>query len=173
MTPEAAVEIGEMIGTVTVSRDTAEMKGGTFMHVRVTVDISRPLCRGRKIMFDEDSESWVSFQYERLPNICFWCGMLSHDDKYCDLWLGSKGTLSVESQQFGHWIRASQFSPARRQTLEVKGFEGGDNHQLNSTKVAAKPIQNLGKEVVPLRPMLQDFGQEAREGNTNHQRWSW
>ncbi|KAK7859446.1 hypothetical protein CFP56_005895 [Quercus suber] len=49
--------------------------------------------------------------------------MLSHDDKDCDLWLGSKGTLPTESQQFGHWIRASQFSPGRRQTIEVKGFE--------------------------------------------------
>lgn len=57
MTPEAAVEIGETIGHVIVSRDTAEMKGGTFMGVRVTMDISRPLCRGRKIMLDEDSES--------------------------------------------------------------------------------------------------------------------
>lgn len=34
MTPEAAVEIGETIGPVIVSRDTAEMKGGTFMRVR-------------------------------------------------------------------------------------------------------------------------------------------
>lgn len=90
--------------------------------------------------------------------------MLSYDDKDCDLWLGSKGTLSVESQQFGHWIRASQFSPARRQTLEVKGFRGGNNHQLNSSRVVAKPKQNLGTEVVALRPLLQEVEQEARVG---------
>ncbi|XP_065628186.1 uncharacterized protein LOC136066979 [Quercus suber] len=77
LTPKAAVEITETIGPVTVSRDTAEMKGGTFMRVRVVIDISRPLCGGRKIMYDEDSERWASFQYERLPNICFWRGMLS------------------------------------------------------------------------------------------------
>lgn len=105
MTPEAAVEIGETIGPVTVSRDVAKMKGGgTFMRVRVNVDISKPLCRGRKVTFDDDLENWVSFQYERLPNICFWCGMLSHDDSDCELWMSSKGMLPVESQQFGHWI---------------------------------------------------------------------
>lgn len=98
MTLEAAVEIGETIGPVTVSRDTNEMKGGTFMHVRVAIDISRPLCRGRKVMFEEESKSWLSFQYERLPNICFTCGILSHDNKDCKLWLSNKGTLLVESQ---------------------------------------------------------------------------
>lgn len=98
MTPEAAVEIGETIGPVTVSRDTNEMKGGTFMHVRVAIDISRLLCRGRKVMFDEESKSWLSFQYERLPNICFTCGILSHDNKDCKLWLSNKGTILVESQ---------------------------------------------------------------------------
>ena len=72
MTLEAAMEIGETIGPVTISRDTTKIKGGSFMCVRVSIDIFRPLCRGRKVTFDEDSESWVSFQYERLPNICFW-----------------------------------------------------------------------------------------------------
>lgn len=131
MTLEATIEIGETVGPVIGSRDTMEMKGGTFMRVQVSVDISRPLCRGRKVMFDEGLESWVSFQHECLPNICFWCGMLSHDDKDCELWLNSKGKLPIESQQFGHWIRASQFSPIRRQTLEVKGFrEGVARHNL-------------------------------------------
>lgn len=102
MTLEATIEIGETVGPVIGSRDTMEMKGGTFMRVQVSVDISRPLCRGRKVMFDEGLESWVSFQHECLPTICFWCGMLSHDDKDCELWLNSKGKLPIESQQFGH-----------------------------------------------------------------------
>lgn len=62
------------------------------MRIRTTIDITQPLCRGRRIMFDEDSESWVTFQYERLPNMCFWCGRLTHTDKDCELWLKSKGT---------------------------------------------------------------------------------
>ncbi|KAK7832538.1 uncharacterized protein CFP56_026312 [Quercus suber] len=165
LTPEAAVEIGETIGPVTVSRDTNEMKGGTFMRVRVSVDISRPLCRGRKVSFDEETESWVSFKYERLPNICFWCGMLSHDDKDCDLWLGSKGTLPTESQQFGHWIRASQFSPGRRQTIEVKGF-GEGMYQPSSYKGTALPTQRQRKEVVPSRPLLQEGGQDVDGGSS-------
>nr|POE85857.1 uncharacterized protein CFP56_18206 [Quercus suber] len=123
MNPETAIEIGESIGEVIIPQNASEMHGGTFMRVRVLVDISRPLCRGRKVNFEEDLEGWVSFQYERLPNICFWCGMLSHDDKECEIWLKSNGNLSMEQQQYGHWIKASIFSLARRQVLEVKGYE--------------------------------------------------
>ncbi|XP_050259025.1 uncharacterized protein LOC126704027 [Quercus robur] len=74
MTPETAIKIGESIGEVVMSRDESKMRGGTFMRVRVWVDVSRPLCRGRKVNFEDDLEGWVSFQYERLPNICFGVG---------------------------------------------------------------------------------------------------
>lgn len=96
MTPETALEIGKSIGHVSIPQDTSEMKGGTFLRVRVTVDISRPLCRGRKVAFDDKMEGWVSFQYERLPNLCFWCGLLLHGDKDCEIWLKSKGTLPLD-----------------------------------------------------------------------------
>ena len=36
---------------------------GSFMRVRVLIDISRPLCRGRVIALDDDRDQWVSFKY--------------------------------------------------------------------------------------------------------------
>ena len=73
------------------------------------------------------------FQYERFLNICYWCGLVSHDDKDCIMWLSSKGTLMVEQQQFGPWIRASQFNPARKETVEVRGYD--NSHQSSSHDV--------------------------------------
>ena len=83
------------------------------MRVQTTIDVSIPLFRGRRIMFDDDNEGWVAFQYERLPNLCYWCGMLTHNNKDCEVWLKSKGSLSVDRQQFVPRLRAPQFSPAR------------------------------------------------------------
>lgn len=98
----------------------------------------------------------MEFQYERLPNICYWCGMLTHADKECKAWLKSKGELSVDNQQFGPWLRASQFSLARRQTMEVKGFEmdqslhqpgrgGGKDGDLTSgnSRAGKEPVQEV------------------------------
>ena len=61
MTLEMAEFIGETIRLVIKSNDPMEMKGGTFMRVRVMVDVTRPLCQGRRISFDEEVEGWVAF----------------------------------------------------------------------------------------------------------------
>lgn len=65
--------------------DYAEMEGGDFMRARVLMDISKPLSQGRKITLDNGEVGWVSFKLERLPNICYWCGCLTHSDKECEL----------------------------------------------------------------------------------------
>ena len=123
LTTKAALSLGKTLGTITKPKDDAEMRGGNFMRVRVAVDITKPLCCGRKVSWDQTEKGWVSFLYERLPNICYWCGLLSHDDKDCVLWLNSKGMLTAADQQFGPWIRAPQFNPVRRAVVEVQGFE--------------------------------------------------
>nr|POF12390.1 uncharacterized protein CFP56_52682 [Quercus suber] len=123
MTVDVAISLGETLGIVTKPKDEAEMKGGQFMRVRVAVDVTKPLCRGRMITWDQGRDRWVSFMYERLPNMCYWCGLLSHDDKECEMWLSSKGGLSKKEQQFGPWLSAPQFNPARKAIIEVQGFE--------------------------------------------------
>nr|POE45416.1 hypothetical protein CFP56_20088 [Quercus suber] len=59
---EAMLNIGETLGFVTIPKDSGEMKGGSFMKVTVEVDITKPLCRGRKISWDQDYEGWVAFK---------------------------------------------------------------------------------------------------------------
>ena len=44
--------------------DGGETMGDGFFRVRVKVDISKPLCRGRVISLENGKELWVSFKYE-------------------------------------------------------------------------------------------------------------
>ena len=71
MTLEIALEIGETMGSVMVPQDWSEMKRGTFMLIQVKIDVTRPLCHGRRVAFEDGLEGWIAFQYERLHNICF------------------------------------------------------------------------------------------------------
>ena len=71
MNLEIALEIGETVGSVMVPQDWSEMKRGTFMCIQVKIDVTRPLCHGRRVAFEDGLEGWIAFQYERLPNICF------------------------------------------------------------------------------------------------------
>ena len=59
--------------------------------------------------------------------------MVSHADKDCTIWLSSKGSLKVEDQQFGHWIRATLVNPSRKSVMDVKGFEKKDTHSCVSS----------------------------------------
>ena len=55
------------------------------------MDITVPLCRGRLVSLGREKEVWISFRYECLPNICYWCGCFDHDNMDCDIWLNSEG----------------------------------------------------------------------------------
>ncbi len=62
------------------------------MRVRVRLDISKPLCRGRKLGLVKGVEGWVSFEYERMPNFCYWCGIPNHGDGDYEDWLRTPPT---------------------------------------------------------------------------------
>ena len=113
LTDEVAFKLGDTLGNVIRTGDSSDMRGRTFMRVRVSLNILEPICRGRCVTFGQNSEGWIYFSYERLPNICYWCGRFTHDDKECLVWLQSKGSIVVEDQQFGAWLQAPQFNPTR------------------------------------------------------------
>lgn len=78
LTWKAATDIVSVVGRVDESAlEDEKFEGCNFMRVRVAVDVTKPLCRGRKIALSDGSDSWVSFRYERLPNLCYWCGKLT------------------------------------------------------------------------------------------------
>ena len=118
-----AKQIGKTIGVLSPYRREAEMIAGDFLRVRVEVDVSKPLCRGRKVTLDNKEELWVAFNNEKLPNFCYWCEMVCHDDKDCDFWLSSKGLLPIESQEFRAWMRATPFNLGRKTFSSIPGLE--------------------------------------------------
>ena len=81
MTMEAAEKICAVIGDVSRPMDPRESEGGMFLCLKISIDLSLPLCRGRLISLENGKQTWVSFKYERLPNLCYWCGQLTHNDK--------------------------------------------------------------------------------------------
>ena len=130
MTIEAAEGICQTLGRVIHCSDDDETDGGEFMRVRVELDITKLLSRGRRVRFGPDSEGWVSFRYERLPIFCYWCGRLTHDAKECDIWIRSKGSLHAQQQQFGEWMRAPQVNMLRRKVISVAGQEDWRTHRV-------------------------------------------
>ena len=120
-----AYGVGETLGAVSKAFHAGELIGGNFLRVRVGVNVSLPLNRGRKVLLGTDEEVWVSFKYEKMPNFCYWCGMVSHDAKECSIWLASKASLPLDQQEYGSWLRADPFSVGKKSFLFIPG-SGGD-----------------------------------------------
>ena len=108
-TRAVAEKICGTAGLVDKNSEEGEIMGDGFIRVRVKVDISKPLCRGRVISLENGKEIQISFMYEQLSNLCYWCGSLTHDNRDCELWIESGGTLPSEAQQYGAWIKALPF----------------------------------------------------------------
>ena len=98
--------IGRSLGTLLLMIDSEEEGGkGNNLRAHVKVDISQHLSRVRKAWSEGKVIGWAALKYECLPNSCYCYGMVSHDDRDCERWLRSKGSLKNEDQHYGECPR--------------------------------------------------------------------
>ena len=74
LTRKVVEKLCDTVGEVQKSIGAVDDDGGSFFRVPVLVDVTLLLCRRRVISLPNGSKSWVNFKYERLPNVCYWCG---------------------------------------------------------------------------------------------------
>ena len=122
MTVAVVEKICEVISDVLHLKDPKDADGGSVLRLKISIDMSLPLCRGWLVTLENDKQVWVSFKYERLPNLCYWCGHLTHVDKDCAIWIESEGTLRIDERQFGPSLRAPAFVLSRKDVIMVPGF---------------------------------------------------
>ena len=80
-TKEAGLRIGGILGEVEkVDVDEKGFSLGGHLRIRVSMDITQLLCRGRQVRIGESVATWVDFKYERLPIFFYWCWKLDHDE---------------------------------------------------------------------------------------------
>nr|XP_023928474.1 uncharacterized protein LOC112039800 [Quercus suber] len=123
LTDETTVMIGNLVGNVIHSQIKEKLMGGDFLRIRVNVEITKLLCRGHWVLLEAGREVWVLFKYEKIPNFCYWCGLVSHDDKNCGKWLVSKGILDITNQEYNAWLPAPPFNHGKKTMVSVKGYE--------------------------------------------------
>ena len=145
---EIAEELCDAVGLVNREARDEDVDGGSFFRVRVQVDISVPLCRGRVLSIEDEEEHWVSFKYERLPNLCYWCGCLDHTDRDCERWIESDGSLRNSDKEYGPWIRASPIQGRRKPVVVVPGFyearkKGGSGKVSEAAMQATPPSKEV------------------------------
>lgn len=56
-----------------------------FLRIKVAIDCFRPLKSKMRIKKVGGDSLWIQFKYERLPSFCFYCGIIGHTEKFCEL----------------------------------------------------------------------------------------
>jgi hypothetical protein len=109
MCQKVGLQIGATLGEVEEVETNDEGFGwGEYLRVRVKLDLSKPIPRGRRLKLQGET-IWVIFKYERLPRFCFLCGLVQHGERGCEKCRGPKNQEAAP--QFGPWLRVP--SPTR------------------------------------------------------------
>jgi hypothetical protein len=99
-------EVGELLGNevgecLEVDVGDGDVKIGSFLRVKIRLDIRKPLMRGVTVQVGVAGvEKWCPIIYEFLPDFCYICGLIGHTDKACSIQL-QKG----DKRQFGGEMR--------------------------------------------------------------------
>ena len=73
-----------------------------FLRIRVEIPLNKPLRRGSRVISSEGDKALVAFKYERLVGLCYRCGTLGHEEKFC---ITPLETAEGE-HPYGEWMKA-------------------------------------------------------------------
>ena len=95
--------------------------GDEFLRARVAMDISKPLPHVSKLKSGGKQIGLVGLKYERLPNFCYWCGVVTHGEWDYEVWLRGRGKLSRDDQQYREWLRAEPVRQSKKTVAVISG----------------------------------------------------
>ncbi|KAL0016623.1 hypothetical protein SO802_003692 [Lithocarpus litseifolius] len=117
-TMETGLAIGKALGEVMeVEATDSGVHWGKCLRVRVNMDVTKQLVRGKKVAIKEEEKRWVIFKYERLPNFCYNCSLLSHDLRDCPASLDSTKLVDSKELQYGPWLRGEIIKRSFREKM--------------------------------------------------------
>jgi hypothetical protein len=83
MSKAIGLHIGVSVGEVLeADMDDEGVGWGEYLKVRIVLDLTKPLSRGRRLKL-RDRSIWITFKYEKIPRFCFNCGVIQHGSRSC------------------------------------------------------------------------------------------
>ncbi|KAK7814047.1 hypothetical protein CFP56_003935 [Quercus suber] len=98
---------------------------GKCLRVRVRIDVTKRLVRGKRITAEGGEPKWVNFKYERLPSFYYKCGLLNQSLKECSEGQAQGDKEGASQLQYGAWLKRE---PMRRGGKEA--FAQGARSEL-------------------------------------------
>jgi hypothetical protein len=138
-----------------------------IIKIKVAINVHLPIPTGIHVGNPTDGTSWVDFMYEKLPQVCFRCGIIGHADKLCH----NQALNSETVAPLGRWIRSTQYG-RRKMEEKDKKYYSNPSHSPNFGKYSPPvPAELLAKlEALKIRPQQ---SQEDRQQQTQQKHGSY
>ena len=105
MTTICGNHIAKEIGTpLLIDAPKSGLAWDPFLCMRVDIDITKPLMRGKMVHIEDMEERLIYFKYERLPIFCYRCGILGHQEWECPSTRRGCILVDKEDLQYGPWL---------------------------------------------------------------------
>lgn len=159
-------ELGSRVGKVEdIGMDAQRECFGEYMHIRVSVNITKPLKKIIVLKQEGEEDIPMLAVYERLPDLCYSCGciVINSENEYRD--------QKKEELPFGPWLKA--ISLTDRTKLNKSRGKGSKEHERSKEDVADSESAKTSNPVLPsLNPgqqngPTQEPKQQGRQQSTN------
>ncbi|TXG57629.1 hypothetical protein EZV62_015458 [Acer yangbiense] len=133
----------EQIGTVVeIPADSRECMG-RFIRVKVRINISKPLMRCVRLNMDDSEEIITAILlYEKLPEFCHACGIISHGLRDCLDDNARTKALEGATTKYSSWLRVASLEQAKNRASrkEIKGPENtpSSSNQENQSRKSSE-----------------------------------
>ncbi|XVF28826.1 hypothetical protein REPUB_Repub15cG0065700 [Reevesia pubescens] len=105
MNAKVGAVISEALGDVE-EVDTDSNSTRQYLRVKVNLNVGKVLRRGSKVNVDGGVKVLVMFKYEHLPDFCFVCGKLDHQDNDYVVTVDMNMSLGKVIRNCGIWMKA-------------------------------------------------------------------
>ncbi|KAF4349050.1 hypothetical protein F8388_008797 [Cannabis sativa] len=108
MTEERIANMASRMGTLLQANKVRRngILAHDYLRFQVRINVKFSILAGVSLTDDRKKKWWCHLKYERLPILCFKCGVIGHDEAVCS---GRKRMVSVQDGRsvplFGPWLR--------------------------------------------------------------------
>ncbi|OMO63817.1 Zinc knuckle CX2CX4HX4C [Corchorus olitorius] len=116
-----------------------------FLRIRVEPSILKPLKCGSILSLPSGGDVYVMFEYEKLPDFCWICRVLNHQENDCPISMGARKTGGFVERGYGIWLRVETPNVCG---AKFDGAEGSFSKLIGKSSCSMSERRTVGNVVV-------------------------